>query len=174
MPVEKPLRILVVTGARVLDVDERPRAWARRLVAHWMTFGADGRDVGLVVHGDAPGPDRYAEDLAGYLLLPRVVFRLVEPGVPVLRSGGKAREVKDAGRYRYDARDPLARNRAMVQWAADRAAEGHLLLVLALTAPWSNTNGARYTMARARELELPVMHFDAPDDAWPREEGAAG
>jgi hypothetical protein len=166
MPV-KPLRILVVTGARVLDVDDRPRRWARMRIAQAVTTGP----VDLVVHGDAVGPDRWAEDLASFLLLPRVVFPLVAPGRPVSRSGSRARATRDADRYTYDARDPLARNATMVRWAADRAAEGHQVEVLALTAPWSNTRGTRHTVERARELELSVMHFDAPDDAWPREQG---
>jgi hypothetical protein len=170
MPV-KPLRILVVTGSRALDVDTPSRAWGRRTVAMALTVKME---VGLVVHGDAVGPDRWAEDLASYLLLPRVVFPLVAPGRPVSRSGSRARATRDADRYTYDASAPLTRNAAMMRWAADRAAEGHQVEVLALTAPWSTTRGTRHTVERARELELPVMHFDAPDDVWPREDGGGG
>lgn len=168
----KPLRILVVTGARVLDVDDRPRRWARMRVAEAITdtLFTTGGPADLVVHGDAAGPDRWAEDLATYLLLPRVVFSLVLPGRPVSRSGSRWRATRDADRYTYDG--PLPRNAVMMRWAADRRAEGHVVEVLALTAPWSNTGGTRHAMARAEELELPVIHYDAPDDAWPRDRGA--
>lgn len=168
-----PLRILVVTGARVLDVDARPRRWARWCIAR--SFVAHGGSpAGLVVHGGARGPDTWADELAEYLLLPRVVFPLVAPGRPALWRGTRARAARDAERYAYDARDPLARNIAMARWGADRAAEGHHVEVLALTAPWSPTRGTRHAMARAEEFGLPVTHCDAPSDAWPEESPSEG
>lgn len=163
----RPTRILVVTGARALDVHGPSRAWARRLVAHWMTIASEAGEVGLVVHGDARGPDSWADYLALWLNLPRIVFSLVRPGAPVLWDGQRTRPARDAERYRYDWRDPLSRNAAMIRWAADRRAESHDVSVLALTAPWSPTGGTRATMARALEYELPVIHHDAPDWTWP-------
>lgn len=161
----KPLRILVVTGSRALDVDDRPRRWARRLVAHWMT------EVALVVHGGARGPDLYADSLAAYLFLPRVVFPLVAPGRPLTRAGNRARATRDADRYAYDVRDPLTRTAAMVRWAADRAAEGHDVTVLGLRAPWAITRGTAHTLTLAREAELHVVEHEPPEEAWPEMDG---
>lgn len=161
-----PQHILVVTGARVLDDTTAARAWARRAIVHAMgTVVADVGLVTLVVHGGARGPDAWSDELAVWLDIPRVVFSLsrFEPRV---RSERGDRPAVEAERYRYDNSDPLARNAAMVRWAADRAMEGHAVRVLALTASWSETGGTRHTMARARHHGLVVEHHDAPD--WTR------
>ena len=163
----KPSHILVVTGARALDVHGPSRAWARRVVARAMTTPDRVGDVSLVAHGDAKGPDTWADYLALWLHLPRVGWPLVAPGAPVVWHGAGARAARDAERYRYDWRDPLARNEAMVRWASDLALEGHIVRVLALTAGWSGTGGTRHTMARARHHGLCIEHHDAPDWTWP-------
>lgn len=165
----KPTTILVVTGARALDVHGPSRAWARRVVARAMTTPDRVGDVSLVAHGNARGPDTWANYLALWLHLPRVIWPLVAPGMPEVWRGtdSRARLARDAERYRYDPRDPLSRNEAMVRWASDLALEGHIVRVLALTAGWSGTGGTRHTMARARHHGLCIEHHDAPDWTWP-------
>ena len=155
-------RILVICGSRALDASPRPRRWAKREIAAALArFAPD-----VVVHGFARGPDAWSDELAVWLDIPRVVFSLsrFEPRV---RSERGDRPAAEAERYRYDSSDPLSRNAAMIRWAVDRAAEGHAVRVLALTAGWSGTGGTRHTMALARDAGLHVEHHEAPDWTWP-------
>ena len=158
------MRILVVTGSRAFDVDHRSRFWAKAAITGSFTNHLPG----LVVHGGARGPDTWAEELAAWLGLPRVWFGVGGAGLAVLRlPNGHARKINDAERYAYASRDPLARNDAMMRWAADQAARGHAVQVVGLLAPWSKSNGTAYTLVSARNHDLTVETFEAPAEAWP-------
>ncbi len=158
-------RILVVTGSRAFEADDRSRAWARRAMLG--AFHLVGPSI--VVHGGAPGWDLYAEHLATWLGLPRVAFELGQRGldaVPwVLPPGGARRKVKNAERYRYNG--PLPRNEAMMRWAADQLATGHHVDVVAARAPWSSTGGTLHAVKHARAFELPTQELEVPSEAWP-------
>ena len=161
-----PMRILVVTGSRAFDVDDRSRFWAKAaLTGSFVKYLP-----GLVVHGGARGPDTWAEELAAWLGLPRAVFELggrAESKLPHLRLPNSSRLLHGADRYRYPSADPLARNDTMIRWAADQAARGHVVWVVGLRAPWSSTGGTARTLAAARNMELAVEVFEAPAEAWP-------
>lgn len=165
-----PMRILVVTGSRAFDVDPRSRFWAKAAI----TGSFANHIPGLVVHGGARGPDTYANELATWLGLPRVVFGLGVSGLAVLcYPDGRARKINDAERYAFSGKDPLSRNDAMNRWAADQAARGHAVKVVGLLAPWSNSNGTAYTLVSARNHDLDAETFEAPAEAWPKsDEGA--
>jgi len=158
-------RILVVTGSRAFEADDRSRAWARRAMLG--AFHLVGPSI--VVHGGAPGWDLYAEHLATWLGLPRIVFALgprqliAEPRIHL--PGGAFRAVKDGKRYGYSA--PLPRNEAMMRWAADQLATGHHVDVVAARAPWSSTGGTLDAVKHARAFELPTRELEVPSEAWP-------
>jgi hypothetical protein len=161
------MRILVVTGSRALDADARSRFWAKSAI----TESFVNHLPGLVVHGGARGPDTWAEEFAAWLGLPRVWFGVGGAGLAVLRlPNGHARKIVDAERYAYASRDPLARNDAMIRWAADQAARGHAVKVVGLLAPWTNSGGTAYTLVAARNHDLSVRTFEAPAEVWPEGE----
>jgi hypothetical protein len=179
-------RLLVVTGSRVFDCDAIPRSWARhQLVQAFARVRPD-----LVAHGGAAGWDRYTDELALWLGVPRAVFDLSGP-VRVLRDGhavalpvaqdgarlphmllpgGGGRLLKDAARYRYSG--PLPRNEALMRWAADRAAEGHDVEVVGAIAPWSSSGGTRRALDHAAAFDLRITVVDVPTSAWPAEDPA--
>ena len=170
------MKLLVVTGARALDCAARPRRWAlARLIEAFARYAPD-----VVVHGDARGPDSWAEDLALLAALPP--RRWSEPQrAPVVRSpNGEVRPVKDVGAYPYG--DPLSRNEAMIRWAANMAVSdapavrgpGHVVQVFGLLAPWSSTHGTAGTLLHARNMDLAVESISAPSEAWPEEDTAHG
>jgi hypothetical protein len=113
-------RILVVAGSRVLGDRGAAEAWSKRAIASACARLA----VQCVAHGNAPGPDTWADEHAAWLGLPRVAFTLMYSGRPVVIRGTRARPAQRDEHYAYDPRDPLARNAALMRWAADRAAYG--------------------------------------------------
>ena len=176
------IRILVVTGSRAIDVDRRPRRWAKRERA--AAFGlppdrdrpcsaAAGFAPDVVAHGFARGPDAWADELAAYLEVPRVHFALSADRPWYFDAKGVGRLARGAELYTYDGTPktkPLARNEAMMSWAAAKRDEGHVVLVLALRAPWTNTQGTRHAMDRASRYQLAVTAPELPSDAWPEED----
>lgn len=153
-------RILVVCGARVLDAGAESRRWAKAVIARRMV----GWDATLVAHGGARGPDTWADELAAWLGLPRVVFL---PGkTPLIVTARGRRAIRGADRYL--STDPLSRNTAMMRWAADRAAEGHAVEVLALHAPWSTTHGTTHAVGVGRGFDLCVMQATAETKGSPQ------
>ncbi len=164
-------RILVICGSRALDASPRPRRWAKREIAAALArFAPD-----VVVHGFARGPDTWADELAACLELPRVHFALSVDRPWCFDARGVGRLAKGAERYTYDGAPkvkPLARNEAMMRWAADRSTEGHIVMVLALRAPWATTKGTAHALTCARDFELAVTAPDLPPDAWPDESDA--
>lgn len=155
-------RIIIVCGARVLADSADARSWAKGIIATRIVSGG----ASVVAHGGAIGPDSWADELASWLDLPRVVFAL-RGRRAVLVVGGRVRDVRHAERYAYDSRDPLGRNGVLMRWSADRAAEGHEVSVLALHAPWSSTQGTAHAARMAREIGLQVMEFTAPPEMRP-------
>jgi len=157
--------ILVVTGSRAFDAGDRAKAWAR--AAMLGAFSTSSPHV--VVHGAADGWDSYAEHLALWLGLPRIIFALGPRGTtsePRLHlPGGAVRAVKKGERYRYEG--PLPRNEAMMRWAADQRADGHIVSVVSARAPWSATGGTLDAVKHARAFELPTWELEVPSDVWP-------
>lgn len=181
-----PQRILIVTGSRVWDCDAIPRAWARAALVQ--AFARVRPD--LVAHGGAPGWGTYADELALWLGVPRAVFSITGPvrvlqqghavALPVAQDGarlphllvpgGGGRMLKDAARYRYSG--PLPRNEAMMRWAADRAAEGHVVDVVSARAPWSPSGGTAMATRCARDFDLRVTEIEVQRSARPAEDPA--
>lgn len=181
------MNILLVTGSRAWDVDRRSARWARAQMA--LVLGGArpalrewGTPPDLVVHGDAPGADTYAEEIAAAMLLPRAVFSL-RTGAPVLRTRSardprvtSARPLRDAGEWRYGS-NPLERNAAMIRWAVEQMRAAHSVRVFALVAPWSPTGGTRHTLRLAEDagLRAEVIAGDrVPQCAWPEEDSREG
>jgi len=160
------LRVLVVTGSRAFDVDANARAWARWAIAH--KFSAFCPDV--IAHGAARGVDTYADELAAWLGIPRAVFGLSKSTAHLRLPSGMSRPIKNDLRYKFS--DPLSRNDALVRWAADQSAEGHVVEVLGLRAPWATTRGTKYTLDRALELDLRIDTPTVTARAWPAEDPA--
>lgn len=183
------MNILLVTGSRAWDADRRSARWARDRIArwvlgHWHDNVSLGAAMEVVAHGDAPGPDTYADEIADALLIPRVVFPLGGWGTPVLRDREghdrrrqKGRLLRDAESWRFPSGDPLERNATMVRWAAAQEKAGHSVIVLGLVAPWTLTGGTRHTLRLAATLGLRVEEYppeDVPAAAWPAEEAGPG
>lgn len=156
-----PKSIVVLTGSRAWAVDAKCRAWARGALVQ--TFALHTPD--LVAHGAAPGWDHEGDTLARWLSIPRALFALNRPGPFLHLPTGSSRPLVDADRYRYSG--PLPRNATMARWAADRAAEGHRVVVVGCIAPWSVTGGTRHAIEHARALDLNVVEIEAPADAFP-------
>lgn len=156
-----PKSIIVLTGSRAWDTDAKSRSWARGALVQ--TFALHGPD--LVAHGAAPGWDHEGDSLAQWVGVPRAVFALSRQ-IPFLHlPGGTARPLADADRYRYDG--PLPRNAALMRWAADRAADGHRVVVVGCIAPWSVTRGTRHAIEQAKALDLNVVEIEAPESSFP-------
>jgi len=54
---------------------------------------------------------------------------------------------------------PLARNKALVDWAARHLEIGIPTAALGLHAPWSQTQGTAHTLRHAREAGIEVASF---------------
>lgn len=158
-------RILVVCGARVLDATPASVRWSKREIAAAMSgfrvgdHGLVASHIDLVAHGDARGPDAWADEVAAWLGIPRVVFPCWgSRGWPVMRYDGRERAAKNAGdRYNYNPQNPHGRNAMLMKWAADRAEETNVVRVLALRAPWATTDGTGHAVRCATDRGLDVM-----------------
>lgn len=161
-------KVLIVCGARVLDASPSARRWAKaELASAVLSFTPD-----LIAHGDARGPDRWADELAAWLGIPRVVFAifggLSDPYVPIVRRPDRStRPTKDAERFRYDPKDPKGRNAALMAWGAAQRDTGHAVQVCALYAPWTATRGTAHAAGLAREHGLVVTELTASPDLMP-------
>ena len=136
--------ILCVTGNRALA--ERPDAerWAR-----WR---------------GARGPDTWAHDIALSLAKRRVVFDGTGVCIDDLHGARPWCRPGDMPTSKAIPADwsawYLHRDRVMVRWVARHAEVAGGATVLCLRAPWSRTNGAGYTAARATALGLSVINLE--------------
>ena len=145
-----PSAVLLVTGSRALWDTQEAAGWA------WGTIHAAVKSLprdGLVVAGDARGPDTWAMECARltgraerwYALDGRV------RGFGVPRGREWAQRSKQTMAPRAW---PLYRNECMVAEVAQSARDGVPVYVLALVAPWSTTAGTLHTARLAQRERL--------------------
>lgn len=172
-----PLRLLVVTGSRALADTRAAKRWALHILAEHLFAG----DVDVVVTGACRrSPDDWADHLANSRTSWGTVVQVIrwplpggsltdhcDEGGPYKIVKGHFVRLRDADRYPYTT--PLERNAAMVRWAADQRAVGHVVRVLGLRAPWAATRGTEHTLTQARKAGL-----DAVECVCPRELGPGG
>lgn len=160
--------ILLVTGARSAGDSRLAEAWARGAIAE----AFDTHRPARLVTGDARGPDEWAR------------VEAVRRGVPFYCYAGSG-EITGADGRRWgrwtkdlapDSGAPrvewaawyLHRDRVMARQVARRGREGATVVVLALHAPWSKTQGTAFTVARAREAGLLVVELTVPAEMAPQ------
>lgn len=177
------LSIAIFTGSRAWDVAEHWKAlgWCRRQVAA-VLGGSLGAVPDVVAHGDAPGLDRYVEDIARYCLVPRVVFPLPpkrgEVRGPETRKGEKW-VCPTVGWALFTYSGPLdraedgivGRNGAMMRWGRAQADAGHDVTVIALRAPWSLSGGTVDAIRHATACELLVVEPKLPPEFLDTDDG---
>lgn len=162
------LSILILTGSRAWMVSARSRAWARWALARaYVELSPD-----VVAHGAALGWDTEGDQLAAWLSIARAVFPLREARPYLVHPARGTRPLANEDRYPYQG--PLPRNAAMMRWGADRAAEGHRVIVLSARAPWSNTGGTRHAIQQAALVGLPITDLVIPPEAWPDDRECGG
>ena len=160
-------RVLLVTGARSLADDPAAEAWARGLIAEALA------GVGLLIVGDAPGPDAWASRIQRNAMRRVWCYRT---------RGPNARWIDTAHCEEWDrlrlwstgvSAHPLDRNAAMVDAAAAMRDAGVDVRVLALldgrkprvVQPGEDrpTRGTEHTVGLAEDAGLTV---DAR--VWPK------
>ena len=157
------MNLLLVTGSRALALTAPARWWATRRILAALARLDDGADL---VTGDAAGPDEWARRLAIAAGVPALVFNLYGRVIDGQAGWRWTEQVRPFG-VPEAKRWPLRRNDAMVQYAAERAASGARVQVLALTAGWATTKGTQYTAAAARKAGLAVEACEAPGELGP-------
>ncbi len=150
------LDILLVTGARALAELPAAEEWARAQITEAAARIVDG---GVLVTGDAAGPDAWA--LARAEGLGRQSARYALDGCIYTSRGITVWGIR--GNSHTSRTWPLERNRVMVHHVAHRAAQGRRVQVLALRAPWARTNGTAHTITRAAEAGLVVVDKLCPE-----------
>lgn len=156
--------LLLVTGSRALAERPEAEAWARRMLRGPIRGDANPR----VLTGDARGPDAWAVEAARVQWTRFAKDGGIYCGVGLpFRAGWwtfPPNEKPPTPRTRDEWRERLlARDRALVAYAARMAAAGTTVRVLALVAPWSRTQGTAYTARLAREAGLDVVMLTYPE-----------
>jgi len=176
------LSIAIFTGSRAWDVAEhwKARGWCRRQVAA-VLGGSLGAVPDVVAHGDAPGLDRYVDELARYCLVPRVAFPLGKvrgvPRCPETRKGSVVTATAGGEAFPYggplDSPDEgiVGRNGAMMRWGRAQADAGHDVTVVALRAPWSLSGGTVDAIRHAAACELVVVRPELPPEFLATDDG---
>lgn len=154
--------ILVVTGARASVASAPAEAWARGAIAEALNTHRPSK----LVTGDARGPDDYARREAVKRRVPFYCYAASGriTGVDGREWGRWTRDLppdSDSTRVEWKAWY-LHRDRVMVQHAARRVREGVTALVLAIYAPWSDTEGTAFTAGRAKAHGLDVVELSIP------------
>ena len=139
--------LLLVSGSRSLAADPRAEAWAREILSAAVYDLPKGS---VVVCGDAPGPDTWAEEIAWDLSYHCVVYQL---------DGRRRHGMAAGGRWTTEAptrdrRWPLTRNAAMVREVASRADRYAATRCLALVDTTSRTQGTRHTVTQAQRAGI--------------------
>ena len=162
---------LLVTGSRALADRDDSATWARARIEE--ALAAMPRST-RVLTGDARGPDAWAirarHPWTAFTGTGSItVGASVPEDWPGVAHGdhegwwtGAERPPVPQGRDEWRRR-LLARDRALVAFAALCASRGELVRVLALRAPWAETHGTDYTATRAREAGLPVTLLTYPE-----------
>lgn len=154
--------LLVVTGARAAADSRLAEEWARGAVAE----AFDTHRPSKLVTGDARGPDDYARREAVTRRVPFYCYAAsgLITGVDGREWGRWTQDLppdRDSIRAEWKAWY-LHRDRVMVQHVARRVREGATALVLAIYAPWSDTQGTAFTVGRAKAHELDVIELTIP------------
>lgn len=165
--VPKERRVLIVSGARVLaDVPEHVE-WVRAQIR------ARAEHVGVIVTGDARGPDVEARAVAREIGVACFVYTLrgtIErdgEAVGCWTTCKPPPDIRPELRTRGDRALwkawCLHRDRQMVKQGARRLAQGYRVRMLALFAPagLSKTEGTAYTASCAEEFKIPVERLTA-------------
>ena len=167
-------RILVVAGARALDVSPAARLWAMRELAARVL---SGRYTTVVQGRCAKSPDEWADELAKLGRLVRIAWP-IDGGplvsIPVQPFGWHVRDLRDAARYPYQG--PLPRNEAMALWAGDQRRAGHDVDAVTLRCDWPAADGRRTNgTGRARDYLVAQLGADRVTDlVCPLEYGPGG
>lgn len=155
--------LLVVAGARALDVSPAARLWAMRELAARVF---DGRTTTVVQGRCAKSPDEWADELAKLARLTRVAWPIDGgPQVlyPVQLFGWHVRGLRDAARYPYCG--PIPRNEAMARWAGDQLRAGHDVTAVTLRCDWPAADGRRTNgTVRARDYLVTQLGADRVTD----------
>lgn len=169
--------VVIVSGSRALRDRDDAVLWAKgmiRAVFFWL-----GARIGILVTGDAPGPDTWAREMARGQSVQAYVYGLDGKVHTYAESTGDKIFAPPWGTRteEFSSRTwPLERNRVMVAKVAERVrqsrdAEGtpaRPALLLGLGAPWSDTHGTQHTIRHARAADLPVCEFNYPcTQPWP-------
>lgn len=158
------VEVLLVTGSRRLADTPAALRWARAAILRAVADCLERTDVLRVVVGDAEGADSEAEDIARALnvAFPGVTYSVFRLDGTVLHGDRENERWTDLPRPEKGTpeapRWPLKRNAAMVARVARRVR----VTVLALKAPWSETDGTGHTARLAAEAKLPVARLTCP------------
>lgn len=160
--------LLVVTGARATAESDRAAEWARGAIVQ----AFDQERPSKLVTGDARGPDDYARREA---VKRRVPFYCYAGSGQITGRDGRAwgrwtqdlPPDSDANRAEWGAWF-LHRDRVMMRHVARRARDGATVCVLAIHAPWSETEGTAFTVGRARAAGLRIVELAIPRELAPR------
>jgi hypothetical protein len=166
--------ILLVTGARALADTAAAAIWAQDAIDEAL---AGMPRHGLLVTGDAAGPDRWALDVAGEPFDNDLSRSWERWGLDGEVRGGLvygsellARWIAAYALAHVErCRVPLVRNGAMVGCVAARAGRGARVVVLGLVAPWARTRGTAHTLGLARRAGLWTDERVCPAALGPRE-----
>lgn len=154
-------RVLLLTGSRSLATTARAERWAAKLIREALAT------TDLLLVGDADGPDTWGHQEAVHLGLAWRRFNVRGPHAGWISTSALDRF------SRWSDGDPpkrsadaavwsawcLARNRAMVRDAQERAALGHEVRGLALVDLGSRTHGTEYTAAHAEAAGITVRRM---------------
>lgn len=154
---------LLVTGSRSLARSLAAETWASRLIN---LAASDLPPWSVVVHGGATGPDTWAQEAAENHRygLPLLTHAFLVDGRHIVTTLGRGTLHKHTARWCKSNRDPLARNRHMVEVEMPAfAGRGYTLRVLALVDAASGTRGTDHTVRLARAAGIPVDRHEWQD-----------
>jgi hypothetical protein len=149
-------RVLLITGARSLADDPAAEAWARVAIAEAL------RDVDLLIVGDAPGPDTWAWEIAGNLVVDCDEYLTRGPHAGMISEHRGIGAPTVTRRWAAADTHPLRRNIVMVNVAKEMWEGGDDVHVLALldgrkdSATGRVTRGTEHTVGLARAAGLTV------------------
>lgn len=161
------------TGSRAFEEHRPGMLWAAGRVAAVLC----GADPVVVVHGGAAGLDALVDRVAAALGMPRLVFdyrrgypHLVGYTPGAAQDRELARVLSSTRRVLYDVSypsEPLARDRAMVAWIAQRRDAGLTAKFSAFKAPWAASHGTDRTFEMASNAVLSPTWEECPDSLRP-------
>lgn len=143
------MNVLLVTGSRSLWHNRE----AERAVSY-IFADFNPLNIGLVVTGDAAGPDDWAQLEARTDSIPFERWQLDGCVIDSKSEHGSRRWYSEAGSCVDRRRLPLERNKAMVQSVAFGALFGDNVLCVGFVDPRSRTRGTDHTLRLARQAGI--------------------